>query len=167
MVSGVEARDGHRLPLEVADGSNAASPEQFEATDVVPAKSTIGRPASSWTRNGATNAMLMSTSPETKAGYGLVSGMFTYCTSVNPSIRSSSCATYWGATQMPAIWESRSRVVSGAGSAAAGRTRRTPAVPTAVKVATNSRRLHDWARLSAMVSPLARLREGHDVSVAP
>jgi hypothetical protein len=167
MVSGVEARDGHRLPLEVADGSNAASPEQFEATDVDTSQEHDRETGIELDKDGATNAMLMSTSPETKAGYGLVSGMFTYCTSVNPSARSNSCATYWGATQMPAIWESRSRVVSGAGSAAAGRTPRTPAVPTAVKVATNSRRLHDWARLSAMVSPLARLREGHDVSVAP
>src|ERR1700730_730187 len=86
--------------------------------------------------------------------------MLTYRMSVKPSACSNSCATYCGATQMPAIWERRSLVVSGAGSAATGRKPRTPVVATAAKPPTNSRRLHDWARLSAMVSPLARPQRG-------
>src|SRR6266536_4827489 len=90
---------------------------------------------------GATKAMLRSTLPEANAGYGL-DRTSTYWISVNPSILSSSSATYWGATQTPAIWDSLIFVVSGGGSAYAGcvRSPTTPQAP-ANDVARNWRRL--------------------------
>src|SRR5262249_8647731 len=90
---------------------------------------------------GATKAMLRSTLPEAKAGYGL-DRTSRYWMSVNPSILSSSSATYWGATQMPAAWASLIFVVSRGGSAYAGcvRSPTTPQVP-ANDVARNLLRL--------------------------
>ena len=68
----------------------------------------------------------------------------TYRTSVNPSPRNSSSATYCGATQMvsPAL-SNLIVVVSGGGSAAAGPARKPtrPAVPVRLRPLTNSRRL--------------------------
>ena len=67
-----------------------------------PARITTGSPASSRTMNGAAKCMLMSASPEARAdSTPEFSSFLTYCTSVNPSSRSSSSATYCGAPQMP------------------------------------------------------------------
>ena len=59
------------------------------------------------------------------------SGNSTYCTSVKPSARSRSSATYWGAKQIPGNLKSRSLVVSGGGSPEAnpGGHPSSPAVP--------------------------------------
>jgi len=50
-----------------------------------------------------------------------VGGMSTYVTSLNPSACNRSSATYWGAQQILLVFNSRSRLVSGGGSALARR----------------------------------------------
>src|SRR6516164_891121 len=62
-------------------------------------------------------AMLMSIVPAAKPAYEFTESS-TYWTLVNPSLRSSSSATYCGAMQMPGIFASRMVVISGGASCA-------------------------------------------------
>jgi hypothetical protein len=106
---------------------------------------------------GAPKVSEMSAGPAVRALMAAVPAWaLTYSTSLNPSVRESSSATYWGAMQMPVISISLIRVVSGGGSAVAssGRTPTSPAVPASVSPFTKSRRLQ-LSRRSLMVTSSA------------
>src|SRR5262249_3793045 len=91
---------------------------------------------------GAMKAMLMSILPAAKPGYGLDPGDSKYWMSVNPSVLSSSSATYCGATQMPGIFTRRMVVVSGGASCVnAFAPPMSPAAVAEESVATTRRRL--------------------------
>jgi len=79
----------------------------------------------------------------------------TYCTSLNPSARSSSSARYCGVTQIEGSWTSRMRVVSGGGAAlmGIGRGPRHPIVAASVKPPRNARRVHGTAGKVRMRGP--------------
>src|SRR5215831_14496386 len=80
----------------------------------------------------------------------------TYCTSLNPSARSSSSARYCGVTQIEGSWTNRIWVVSGGGSAmtSLGRRPRSPTVPASVSPPKKSRRLKGriyWVRIGTSI----------------
>jgi len=79
----------------------------------------------------------------------------TYCTSANPSLRSSSSATNWGAAQRLGLSPILIVVVSGGGSAATCSVwrPRSPAVTARVSPPTNCRRLQTSHRSLMLTSP--------------
>ena len=72
-----------------------------------------GWPASIGNNDGGEKCIAKSTSPRPRPRARTAGGLRTYSMSVNPSARSRSSATYCGATQIAAIFESRMVVVSG------------------------------------------------------
>src|SRR5215475_2916033 len=92
---------------------------------------------------GPMKFMLRSAWPVPSTGETGPTGISKYVTSVKPSARNKSSATYCGAQQMLGFLISRSRVVSSGGSADAGAVRNpnTPAAPATVRPLTISRRV--------------------------
>src|SRR2546425_7434273 len=112
-----------------------------------PARITIGLAFSiSRTRSG-TNCRSKSASPELSAfsrrELRFFASLFTYWTSVNPSARNNSSATYLGALHVPPAHSNLILVVSNGGSAPSRRgwAPRNPAVPAMLRSRTNARRL--------------------------
>ena len=110
---------------------------------------------------GAAKYVLMLASPEARASIEpLPDSILTCCTSVNPSPRNSSSATYCGAMQREGgVATSLSVVVSGGGYAATDSDfrPRSPAAPTKVSHSRNSRRLQpSRCRLSMGHLPFLR-----------
>ena len=88
MVGRSELGHRHGLPLEIANRPDPVRPEQFVTADVHPTEKHDREPCAD----------------RSLAGGRLPRALrFTYWTSLNPSVLSSSSATYCGATQTPAI----------------------------------------------------------------
>src|SRR5712692_3142925 len=109
-----------------------------------PASITVGSPASTWMRNGAAKAILMSASPALSALYTPAPPGSLRCrTSSNPSPLKSSAATYCGAAQRLVVLTSVSFLTSGGVSAPRYRARASmnPPAPAAPTVLRNTRRV--------------------------
>ena len=94
-----ELGHGDGLPLQVADRADLLGPEQLEAADVAPRQDNdwVPRVHPNDDRRGEVHVDV-----SLARGQGLPRSLqappfLTYCTSVNPSPRRSSSATYWGA----------------------------------------------------------------------